>query len=558
MLCWHRTASINRHTNRVQSAPWHGLVPAASGTVRAVDTVRRSMKRHRGRKPDSNSPRRGAPEPVPLRGTPSVVSKLILFVGLGIAAIGIWIRLSAPRSVPGASPPTSTAFRGDASLTNSGEVPVPENLTSIEPAVAERIREAVATVRSKPDSAEAHGSLGVIYDAHGFAEPAMLCFERAFALDETQPRWRYLWARLAAFGGDIDSAITAYRDVIAREPAYAPTYARLGSLLLDKSDLSGAEACFLRFIQLRPDAPFGYAGRARIHIRRSEYQQALDFLDKALSLPGNSPQAHYLRGRALQRLGRSDEARAELAKGEHAGDPPVKDAWAAVVTQTRITIEARLTTATAFMDVGRLDEAVELFQKILQDAPNDITALNNLGITSLRLGRLEEAEKVLRKAVLVNPDYFPTHLNLAMVLRSTGNIEAALTHADLAVSLGPAVGAPLRMKASLLILLNRLEESLAALLEAQRLDPAHPSVQAALGDVLSRLGRWEDAIQAMQQAVARNPQSGRFHYTLGALYNEVGRLDDAIEAFTKAASIEPDNPGIARALELVRARRGGN
>ncbi len=516
------------------------------------------MKRHRGRKPDSKSPRRVTPETVPIRGTPSAVSRLILFVGLGIAAVGGLARLSAHRSNPVAPPSKSTAFRAVTALTTNGDVPTPEDLASVEPAVAQRIREAVAAVRVSPQSAAAHGSLGVVYDAHGFTAPAMRCFERAFALDETQPRWRYLWARLAALGGDTASAETAFRDVIEREPAYAPTYAHLGALLLDRSDLSGAEACFLTFVQLRPDAAYGYVGRARVHMRRGEYPQALGLLDKALSLPGNSPQAHYLRGRALQRLGRGDEARAELAAGEHAGDPPLKDAWAAVVSQTRITIEAQVTTATALMDVGRLDEAVELFQKILQDAPNDITALNNLGITSLRLGRLDEAEVVLREAVSVRPDYFPTHMNLAMVLRSTGNTEAALAHAERAAKLAPAVAAPLRMKASLLILLARLEEALAALRKAQRLDPAYPNAHASIGDVLSRLGRWDEAIEAMQKAVAQSPRSGRFHYILGALYNEVGRLEEAIGAFETAASLEPDNAGIVRALELVRARRGGS
>ncbi|WP_417603087.1 tetratricopeptide repeat protein [Owenweeksia hongkongensis] len=72
--------------------------------------------------------------------------------------------------------------------------------------------------------------------------------------------------------------------------------------------------------------------------------------------------------------------------------------------------------ATALAGVGRLDEAVTLFKKLLKEQPKHAEALNNLGYTYLQMGNITLAGLNFDKALAVDPDYLQAWLNKASLL----------------------------------------------------------------------------------------------------------------------------------------------
>ena len=102
------------------------------------------------------------------------------------------------------------------------EPPLLTDLDRLELALAEQIRAQVRAVRDNPDDAEAHGQLGILYQAHGYPDLAKRCYENAMRADGTPPRWRYHWAALVTAQGNAEGAESALREVIAAAPDYAP------------------------------------------------------------------------------------------------------------------------------------------------------------------------------------------------------------------------------------------------------------------------------------------------------------------------------------------------
>jgi len=51
----------------------------------------------------------------------------------------------------------------------------------------------------------------------------------------------------------------------------------------------------------------------KIYSARGDYKEALGALDKALKIVPESQKVHFLRGQVLQKLGRTEEAKAEFA-----------------------------------------------------------------------------------------------------------------------------------------------------------------------------------------------------------------------------------------------------
>lgn len=86
---------------------------------------------------------------------------------------------------------------------------------------------------------------------------------------------------------------------------------------------------------------------------------------------------------------------------------------------------------------GRLAEAALAGERMLEQSPDDLEALNVVGIAELHSGRLDRALDLLERAARVGPQDAITQLHLARVQEASGNMAAALTAYEVAVRLKP-------------------------------------------------------------------------------------------------------------------------
>jgi tetratricopeptide (TPR) repeat protein len=75
---------------------------------------------------------------------------------------------------------------------------------------------------------------------------------------------------------------------------------------------------------------------------------------------------------------------------------------------------------------GRLEEAARLFEKAVRADPENITALNNLGLARRKLGRIDEAIKAYRRVIEIDPSFALAYKNLGIALEQKGNKEGAV------------------------------------------------------------------------------------------------------------------------------------
>jgi len=76
--------------------------------------------------------------------------------------------------------------------------------------------------------------------------------------------------------------------------------------------------------------------------------------------------------------------------------------------------------------VGRYDEALRLWQTVVQKAPDYPLAFFNMGYVLLQLGKFAEAAEACKKALDLDPDYSEVITNFAMCLLCLGNTKKAL------------------------------------------------------------------------------------------------------------------------------------
>ena len=89
----------------------------------------------------------------------------------------------------------------------------------------------------------------------------------------------------------------------------------------------------------------------------------------------------------------------------------------------------------AFGD-GKLDEAVENYNKALEADPNYQDALHGLGMAQFNSGRVDEAIVTAQRLIKIDQDDILAHTSLSMFYQSQNRIEEAEKEGNVARILG--------------------------------------------------------------------------------------------------------------------------
>jgi tetratricopeptide (TPR) repeat protein len=185
-------------------------------------------------------------------------------------------------------------------------------------------------------------------------QPALDALHSALAI-QPRPEIYYTLGTIYWHQGDLDRAVTALREATTRSPDYAEALLAVGTILEARGNVKDSASALERAIRLRPDLPAPHivlaralaaagdeAGARRESTEAERLRMLSDNVQKAAALTAAGVQkldsgdaagaaqcfhqaigaveafapAHYQLGRALERLGRHDAARAEFARAQ--------------------------------------------------------------------------------------------------------------------------------------------------------------------------------------------------------------------------------------------------
>ncbi len=154
---------------------------------------------------------------------------------------------------------------------------------------------------------------------------------------------------------------------------------------------------------------------------------------------------------------------------------------------------------------GRPDEAIRVYQSILQSQPGYSRAYVNLGADLDKAGQSDEAMRDDQEAIRLAPDNAVAHNNLGIVLYKQGQIEEAIRQFQDAVRLAPDNAGPRNSLAAALYTHGDHDEALRQFQETLRLNPNYAEAHFNVGSILLARGHTNDAIQHFQAAIRLKP-----------------------------------------------------
>jgi predicted O-linked N-acetylglucosamine transferase (SPINDLY family) len=241
-------------------------------------------------------------------------------------------------------------------------------------------------IELRPDFAEAHNDLGVIFGATGKFVEAIACFDDAIANKPDYHEAHNNRGNALTRLGRADEAIASHKKALALRPNDSPTYMYIGNVL---------EA----------------QGRS---------VEAAEQYAKALAIAPRSVLAHYNLAAALKRQGKLTEAASHYRQ-------------AIAIAPTFA--EAHNNLGLILHELGRLDDALVHCERAVALKPNFAAAHNNLGNVLREKGRPAAAQ--YERAIALDPNFVMAHYNLGLAQRSQSRFADASVSLERALALDP-------------------------------------------------------------------------------------------------------------------------
>ena len=83
------------------------------------------------------------------------------------------------------------------------------------------------------------------------------------------------------------------------------------------------------------------------------------------------------------------------------------------------------------------EQAIKIFEKMIEIEPENYRALYNLGITYFNLGKIEKALESYNMALKIKPDYKFCYYNMGYLYENQGDLEKAMDFYEKALKLDP-------------------------------------------------------------------------------------------------------------------------
>ena len=189
---------------------------------------------------------------------------------------------------------------------------------------------------------------------------------------------------------------------------------------------------------------------------------------------------------------------------------------------TPVPLAPLLETAAALRKAGKFELAKSIYQKILQKDPNNLSALNALGVLYAQSNEKEKAEQLFQQAIQLRP-----------------------TNADLYFNLG-----------CLYHYSNQWDKAIEAYEIGLQLNANHAGSHNNLGNIYKEWEDFEKARDHYEKAIESDPKHVNSYIGLGAIHFTLGEIQAAENTFRKATTIAPDYPRAHTQLGMTLLLQG--
>jgi len=294
-----------------------------------------------------------------------------------------------------------------------------------------------------PDSADAIGLLGMVYQAHGNTAQALKCWEKCLELNPNLADVYDHMGRVALQAGEHEKAATLWRKSLQAAPRIPGVHNRLARALLNLGKPKEAIAVLKKGIEVFPKQSQGYYLLGEAFLQLNEHEKAKTCYQRAVAIRADHTQAYYGLATVCMRLGQRDKAREHMAKFKnlkdrhHNADRDREDNYDDLQVTRRSLAQTHTDAAGVYARRRNAPKAEEHWQKAAVLDPKNTVCRMQLAALYRSTAREREALSMCEQLREIDPNNAVTHLNIGILHAQLKEYDAALRAVERAIELEP-------------------------------------------------------------------------------------------------------------------------
>jgi serine/threonine protein kinase/tetratricopeptide (TPR) repeat protein len=312
--------------------------------------------------------------------------------------------------------------------------------------------------------------------------------------------------------GNLELAISAFKEALQRDSRYALAYTGLGEAYLRTFDrtkspewLELAKDANARAIDLNERLALAHVNQGMTLVASGGYDAAVKEFQRALDLDSLNPDAYRELGSAYEAMNRIQDAENTYKRAIQLRP----NDWLSYSTL-----------GVFYYRHGRYQDAEKPFRKVIELTPDNVNGYSNLGGLYIALAQYDQAETLLKKAIQVKPSDARSYSNLGTVYFQRGQFAKAVPMFEEAVNKGSASSSALAGN----------------LADAYRWAPGFESKAPAA---------YRRAIELAEQQLAVNPRNAAVLSSESVYRAKLGQKDRALHDIALARQEAPTDKTIA-------------
>ncbi|GAB6030272.1 hypothetical protein CHUAL_005947 [Chamberlinius hualienensis] len=357
---------------------------------------------------------------------------------------------------------------------------------------------------SKKQKFKKHHQNGVRFLESDSYDKAEVSFAQALKINPNDPATLCQLALVYMLQKKFDEAIFVSRHANKLHPNLPYTYATLGEALKDNNELSEAEKCFEKALQLLPQH-FNYIhSLALIKQQLGLNEEAIQLFRKAIKIKPEVETSYY-----------------DLA----------------VILQKQ----------------GKLQEALSYFKEAVRIKPSFMLAYMNMGSILMKLDDLNGSVDCYKLALKINPNSAGIHNCLGSALMFLEKYEEAYEHFQKSIDQKDVnLCISCCNMGQLLIRMDKFKDSLVYCKRAIEIDPKYVDGHSQVAVAFEKLNDFENAMKHHKIAIELDPSCVSAHHKFGTTFKAMGDFESAEKSFETVLKL---NPNYANAYLMIADMR---
>ena len=186
---------------------------------------------------------------------------------------------------------------------------------------------------------------------------------------------------------------------------------------------------------------------------------------------------------------------------------------------------------------GNINEAKNLYSKLVEEDKNNFLFQNLLGTTFLQLKKYNEAIKHLDISIKLNPNFAESYANRGIALAEQHQYQEAITSYDKAINFKNNYYNAYLNKGIALKNIEKYEEAIKYFVLCIKINPADSKIYNNLGNLFIKQKKFKHALKAYDKAISLQDRFAEAYGNRGETNQQLGNFNQAIENYEKAITL---------------------